>query len=368
MKPGVHSAAQPLVTETYSCYDYRAIQFALTPATSFTLGGEPEARSTVLPRAQSPTHGAAGAASSSVPLEELAEKPGTGMLGGVPARMTAKPDAGQGAEHITYRLLLQAGPSQLGRKCDSMGQRSQTGFWLTSPGCGPCNQQLASRCQDDALEPTPCATAEQGSTGTKPPADLCPRRCCMVAVSLNPELRSPLGWHSSRQGAATSKPHFNKCHGHFVYQGHKKFTSRGICREFRACWHAHEGITGDSTQNPDPFTLLSLLQQQGSIAVRKGLCIQVEDRRTPRETFRTTRCLKCNKFIKKEEQRRLCLLQTNYQKMPTIPSRKQKFSAVKHPTYPSNIRIQTMVMNQKIIVLAITFVFLEGFSSRLCSP
>lgn len=48
----------------------------------------------------------------------------------------------------------------------------QTGFWLTSPGCGPCNQQLASRCQDDALEPTPCATAEQGSTGTKPPADL----------------------------------------------------------------------------------------------------------------------------------------------------------------------------------------------------
>lgn len=35
----------------------------------------------MLPRAQSPTHGAAGAASSSVPLEELAEKPGTGMLG-----------------------------------------------------------------------------------------------------------------------------------------------------------------------------------------------------------------------------------------------------------------------------------------------
>lgn len=68
-----------------------------------------------------------------------------------------------------------------------------------------------------------------------------PRRCCTVAVSLNPELRSPLGWHSPRQGAATSKPYFNKCHGHFIYQGHKKFTSWGICREFRACWHAHEG-------------------------------------------------------------------------------------------------------------------------------
>lgn len=55
--------------------------------------------------------------------------------------------------------------------------------------------------------------------------------------------------------------------------------------------------------------------------------------------------------------------------MPTIPSRKQteKFNAVKHPMYLSNIWIQTMVMNQKVIVLVITFVFLEGFSSHLRS-